>query len=650
MDNTISKEAIQKAKEKLGDRNAELIAEIMHLEKYNPQRKIGCCPNPAHQDDTPSFSFNRKANAFYCFGCHMSADVIDAWMSTGDTFLQACEKLFKEADMPHNFSYRGIPSDHEYVYPKPDWADTKEHVYAYWEKRCVSPATIDALGIMEDKQGNTCFPYYDDSDVLRCVKVRPSRAIRKGVDKSKCWWMPSDTMHLLFNQNRVNVSQPLIICCGEGDCATAYDCGFTNATSLPMGDANLQFVTQQWDWLKQFETIILVHDNDEAGWKFVKEATRRLGEYRCKVVDLPETWTGKDGSVHRIKDLNELRFWAGPRAVIDAINNAKEREVESVIDYTKISAFNMEDVDGITTGFADIDAALGKLYVGTTNIITGITGSGKSSFLSTLINQAVDQHFPVWVYSGELNNELLRSWIDFAHAGQANIDAITQNGRTSYQIKPEATRKISEFYRNQLYFFRDTEDPKVSHILESIEASVRRYGVRVAVIDNMTSVCLECTETNRWEKQDAFVRDCIDLAKKLDIVLFLVLHPRKLDTVRPVDIFDLSGVTSSANLAHRIFSLYRVQDSDREPNKTGKTKPYVNCDVQCKLIKDRFGSALGRIFPLYYDVPSRRFYDTPETLARSYAWDTEERDLTQALPYFDMHRFLLVSGQEGEPF
>jgi len=649
VDKTISREAIQKAKEKLGERNADLIAEIMHLEKYNPQRKIACCPNPAHKDDTPSFSFNPKSNSFYCFGCGFSADFIDARLSAGDTFLQAVDKLFKEADIPHNFNYRGIPSDREYQYPKPDWADNKDQVYAYWQKRCISSETIDALGIMQDKHGNTCFPYYDMDDVLRCVKVRPSRAIRKGVDKSKCWWMPSDTMHLLFNQNRINVTQPLIICCGEGDCATAYEAGFTNATSLPMGDGNLQFISEQWDWLQQFETIILVHDNDEAGRKFVKEATRRLGEYRCKVVDVPETVKDNDGNPHQCKDLNELLFWGGKRAVIDAINSAKEREVESVVDYADVSMFNMDDVEGITTGFSQLDAALGKIYAGTTNLITGITGSGKSSFISTIISQSIDQGFPVFVYSGELNNQLLKSWLNFVHAGQAHLIQEANGNRISYRVDPTSVHDIDEYYRRQLYFYKDTESPQADRILAAIEASTKRYGTRVAIIDNMTSVALDANEDNRWAKQDQFVRACLELSQKLDIILFLVLHPRKMTEIRPVDLFDLSGVTSSANLAHRIFSLYRVQDSDRETGRNGKPKKWTNCDVQCRIIKDRFGEGLGKIIPLYYDVPSRRFYDTPETLAHRYAWDkntTEE----QNLKYFDMQRYLQVSKQEQEPF
>lgn len=648
MDASISREAIEQAKEKLGDRNAELIAEIMKLEKYNPQRRIGCCPNPAHHDDTPSCSYNPRAHNFYCFGCHSAYDVIDAWMSTGDTFLQAAEKLFTEAEVPHNFSYRGIPSDREYKYPKPEWADNKDDVYAYWQKRCISPATIDALGIMQDKNGNTCFCYWDLEDVLRCVKVRPSRAIRKDVDRTKCWWMQSDTMHLLFNQNRINVSQPLIICCGEGDCAAAYECGFTNSTSLPMGDGNLQFIAQNWTWLEQFTEIILVHDNDEAGRRFIKEATRRLGEYRCKVVDLPERWIDDDGTTHRVKDLNELLLWGGKQAVIDAIKSAKEREIASVIDYTEVSAFNMDDVDGIKTGFTELDMSLGKLFCGTTNLITGITGSGKSSFLSTIINQSIDQGFPVFVYSGELNNQLLKSWLDFVHAGEANLISETVDGRTTYRVKPEAIEKINAYYKGQLYFYKDTESPQISHILESIEASVKRYGIRTVVLDNMTSVDLEANEDNKYHKQDAFIRDCVDMARKLDIVLLIVLHPKKMMEIRPVDLFDLSGVTSSANLAHRIFSLYRVQDSDREPNKTGRQKPFTNCDVQLRVIKDRFGSALGKVVPLFYDGPSRRFFDTLDMLEHHYYWDKEKHQ--EELPYFDMNRYLLLSGKGEDPF
>lgn len=648
MDSNISRERIEEAKQKLGDAQADMIADLLKMEKYNPQRRIGCCPNPAHKDDTPSCSYNPRAHNFYCFGCSQTYDLIDAYMTTGLTFLQAVDKLFEAADIPHNFSYRGRPSDRDYKYPKPEWAETKEHVYAYWQKRCISPATIDALGIMEDKRGNTCFPYYDDSDVLRCVKVRPSRAIRKGVDKQKCWWMPGDTMHLLFNQNRINVSQPLIICCGEGDCAAIYEAGCQNVVSIPMGDGSTQWVTENWEWLEGFETFVLVHDNDEPGRKWKAEITRRLGEYRCKVVDLPETWTDDQGEQHHLKDANEALFWGGKQMLADAIRNAKEQRIESVEDCSDVTGFNMEQVDGATTGIAPLDALISKAYVGTVNIVTGVAGSGKSSFLSTIINQSIEQGFNTWVFSGELANPLLKNWVTTVCAGQGNLLCEQKNGHTAYFIKPEAAKQMNDYYRGRLYFYKDTELPQVDRLLASIEASVKRFDCRTIVLDNLMCIDLEATDDNKWNRQDAAIRSLVELARRLDVAMWIVIHPRKLNgEVKMLQLGDLSGVASSANLAHRVFSLYRVQDSDRVPGRNGKLLPYAAADVVLSVIKNRFGDT-GHPIPLLYDPASRRFYSSPDDLEFRYAWD--RHGTTDNLQYFNRDKYeRLVSG-ESEPF
>ena len=61
----IDTNVIQQAKEKLGERNADMIASIMSIEDYNPSRRVGRCPNPAHDDSTPSCSYNPKTYSFH---------------------------------------------------------------------------------------------------------------------------------------------------------------------------------------------------------------------------------------------------------------------------------------------------------------------------------------------------------------------------------------------------------------------------------------------------------------------------------------------------------------------------------------------------------------------------------------------------------
>lgn len=602
-----------------------MIAALMGMQKYNELRKIGCCPNPKHEDSTPSCSYNPKNYAFHCFGCGYTCDIIDAYMlSNKASFIDSCQFLFEQANINYDFSEKKLKS-RQYRYPKPTYNDNKDIVYKYWEKRKISKTTIDYLDINQDSEGNTLFQYYDLNDLLVNVKVRPSRAIKKG--QTKIWFLPeSDSMPILYNINKINTMQPLIITCGEGDCATAIECGFYNTVSIPMGDGNTHWISECWDFLQQFEEIILVHDNDDSGKKFISEVSTRLGEYRVKIVDIKTFYTDDKEERHKIKDLNELYFYCGKEAVIDAIQSAKESEIPAVIDYTEVKRFDMSTVPGIKMGLIGFDGLLDKLYMGSTTILTGVPGSGKSSFLSTLIAQSVEQNFPVFVYSGELPNPSLKSWIDTVIAGQRNLDEFTTDGITYYRIKPSAFDEINKYYKGQILFYRDGFTQSAARIMQTAEAVVRRYGIKTLIFDNMTSIDLENNDSNKYIKQDEFVREVIEFSKRWQVCCIIVLHPKKIDCVRRMSMYDLQGVTTSANLSHRILALYRIQAKDRE-NDSLET----DADVLLDVLKDRFGTAMNKSIPLWYDVPSRRFYDTVKNLDVQYSWDKKE--YLTPLPY-----------------
>ena len=91
------------------------------MEKYNPSRRVGCCPNPAHDDHNPSCSYNPKTYQFHCWACDFDADLITAYMIHDKcTFLEACERLFAKAGMEYDFTERGVRTSREYRYPRPE--------------------------------------------------------------------------------------------------------------------------------------------------------------------------------------------------------------------------------------------------------------------------------------------------------------------------------------------------------------------------------------------------------------------------------------------------------------------------------------------------------------------------------------------------
>lgn len=249
--------------------------EFLHIEDYDPVRMRCCCP--FHEEKTPSFIYNPKANNCHCFGCGKDADIYDS-LVLGEhmTFAEAAEKVFDLAGITYSFGEHGVKTRHQYRYPHPEQNEHKEQVYKYLQSRKISPATADYLDIRQDDEGNCVFNYYDTNDTLCMVKYRPSRKVKKGENKNWCQ-SGADTAPLLYNMNRVNTTQPLVITTGELDTASLIECGIQNAVSIPLGDQNLKFIEENFDWLEQFNSIIVCHDNDESGMKFVKEATARLG-------------------------------------------------------------------------------------------------------------------------------------------------------------------------------------------------------------------------------------------------------------------------------------------------------------------------------------------------------------------------------------
>lgn len=630
----IDRDAIMQAKEKLGDDNARIIVEELGISDYDERDMKCCCP--FHQEDHASFIYNKKAFNFRCFGaCSRSYDILDVLMYKGMTYAQACRKLFELAGMPYSFGELGVKTRRQYQYPKEVVCDDKSKVYEYFKKRKISPQTIDYADVRQDSEGNAVFNYYDTNDVLTMVKYRPSRKIKKG--ENKCWCQKgADTTPLLFNMNRINTTVPLLICEGEPDCLSAIEAGFTNAVSVPLGSTNFHWIKENWDFLEQFDSIIICSDNDEAGLKMQKECIYRLDSWRTKVVEVPQLYVDTTTNQrYSVNDLNEVLYYFGKEKVMEIILDAKDSPVPGVVDFADIEDIDLDALDGIPTGLPNLDRYLMKLFYGTLNIVTGINGSGKSSFLNQVICQCLDRGENAYLFSGELPNFQAKNWLNFIFAGQRNVKECQYNESTFYKVTPEAKKAISEFYRGRLYIRQDGESNKAADLLKSMEDSVRKYGTKLLILDNLTAINLESNDSNKYDKQADFIMDLITFAVKFNVVVILVVHPHKIDMMRRLSKMDVQGISAIIDLAHRIISLYRVQESDRQgvPKLNGngwKVKP-IKADVIFDILKDRLTGYESRSIETFYDRPSKRFFTTEEELDYQYAWD--KRKYNTPLPF-----------------
>lgn len=648
----IDRSCIQKAKEKLGNEMADIIVRELGLEEqYDSKNMKMCCP--FHEEDHASFIWNPKALSFHCFGsCGRSYDLLDIYMSKGDTYLEAVQKLFKEAGVTYAFGELGVPTRTEFRYPHPEHQENKEQVYKYLATRKISKETADYLDLGQDANGNIAFHYYDTNDVLTMVKYRPSHKIDKVKGESKNWKQKdTSTAALLFNMNRINSEQPLLITSGELDCAAAIEAGWHNAVSIPFGDQNTQWVEENYDWLEQFDSVIVCPDNDASGTKYCNEIIPRLGSWRTKVAIIPKE-IERNGKSIPIKDLNEALYWLGKEETLKLIVHAKDSPVPSVKDLSDVHDVDYDAIDGVRIGIEPLDNELMRLFFGTLTIISGQPGSGKTSFLSQVMCQCLDQGKNCWLFSGELPEPMSKNWINYILAGRRNlVEKTGKDGAPYYVVSKEVKQTIDDFYRGKWFIYRDDYQNDLDDLLISMTDVVRKYGVKLLILDNMMTIDTNLSD-DELRTQTETIKKLIAFSQKYVVATVLVCHPRKLKDTSKVGIYDIAGTSNIQNLAHRTIGLRRVLQDEKEAilasgRVSERTRKLLEYDVIADIVKDRMCGRSNISIGMYYDPLTRRFYTSKQEFDYKYDWDKRNYEDELKYPHENEYTEDEVFGREG---
>ncbi len=608
----IPRELIEDAKQRMGDNAAVIIAHDLGFEQFDERNFRALCY--WHKENTPSLVWNQKDKYYHCFGCSRKYDIIDHYMDFYNlTFIGAMERLFEETGIEFKFGEKHVKTKREYRYPYREDGD-KTKVYEYYALRKISKETLDYCDVGADEQGNAVFHYYDTNDVLTTVKYRPSRKLKKGETKMWCQ-KHADTTQLLFNMNRINPSQPLLICEGESDVMAAIESGYKNVVSVPFGAGTEGWIEECWDWLEQFEKIIIWSDNDTEGAKMKKSIMPRLGQWRCYDVD-PPTTVEIDGELKRVKDINEVLYFYGKEKVLSVITDAKETPITNVIDLADIQDFDWENSEGLYSGFDEFDGWIHKFFFGCLCVITGINSSGKSVLVNQMcIAEPLNQGYDVFVFAEELAKPQLKSWIEWNFAGRKNIRMIDGQFK---KIKPGIKELITDWYKGKVTFYDNDADYTATAILAKMEELARRRGVKVFVIDNLMKVDLECSSDNIWQRQKEFTIKLVNFANKYNALVFLVAHPRKTEMIRRLSKLDISGSGDITNLASYVMAIHRYTKEEKE-------KTDYDCVID--LFKNRITGTQDKSLDIYFDTISYRFWTDKGHLNRKYGWEKEGKQL-----------------------
>lgn len=534
------------------------------------------------------------------------------------TFKQLCN-YFGEAA----FEFSALPkviskAKKKYERPNPDkLKPITDEIITYFSTRGISAETLKDFNISSDENGNIVFPFYRNNELIYVKYRKPKKHTKEDGPKE---WQEANTEPILFGMDNVAYGKPLIITEGMIDSLSLYEAGCHNVVSVPSGCSNLDWITICWDWLENFNEIILFGDSDEPGVEMVSNVMKRLGEDRCMVPkEYPELiFNGKH--YNRIcKDANEILCCYGPEGLKTLVNACEPAPIKGVLEVASIRRKKETFIS--RTRIPQLDEMLNGFIEGGVTILSGKRASGKSTIGSTFLLNAIEEGVPCAAYSGELSPSRFLEWVLLPATESKYIGYVTDPKTNKHiaTVSEEIENRIREWLKGKLYLFDDSEafeEDTQTAVLKVFEMCARRYGCKLFLVDNLLSLLPQSDD--EIKAQARVIKKIKAFAKKFKAHVIVCAHPRKENPNSTFTADSVSGSSAITDLADSVFSLER---------------PSI------RVVKNRTYGTTGFI-PCDYDPVNHRIYQKGLGDRIIYSWDhtgiQEPEDQAITLPEFQI--------------
>lgn len=560
------------------------------------------CPycNGGKNRDRGTFAINLISGQFKCLrsSCSVSGNMLTlaaefSWFSLGND-VEAYYQTGRQKKYRRFKQMRAIK-------PKPA-------AITYLESRKITAATAEKYQItVQSKHENVLvFPFLDEKGTMQFIKYRKTD-FNPAVDKGK-EWCEANCKPILFGMYQCNLdNKTLILTEGQLDSLSVAESGIENAVSVPNGKNGFTWVPYCWDWLRNFDTLIVFGDCERGSITLLDDMRRR---FRGVVKAV------RQQDYRGCKDANELLQKYGRDAVKRAVDQAEVVPMQQVKELADVRAVDLFSLPKIPTDIESLDRVLsGGIYLGQTVILTGKRGEGKSTLGSQILANALNDGHTIFAYSGELPDYFFKRWIDFQIAGKHNvIDRAGDNGNISYFIPKEKADKISVWYRGRAYLFdnQSLSDDEPAELLEIMEKAIQQYGIKLVLLDNLMTALDVGISVDLYRAQSKFVDKLVKMAKRQQVAVILVVHPRKNSSGAD----DNDSVSGSADITNKVDVVMTYK----------RNKDLPEDQRLLTISKNRLTGKLAtgdKALTLYYDETSKRISDTVASFTAPYGWEED---------------------------
>lgn len=437
--------------------------------------------------------------------------------------------------------------------------------------------------------------FYDRAGTLQAQKVRfPNKDFTVIGDIKKV---------NLYGEHLARDSGKMItIVEGELDALSLSQC-FDNkwpVVSVPQGAPSAKkAVSKALDWLCNYESIILMFDNDEAGQKAAIDVASILPPSKAKIATLP------------MKDASDMVQAGRTQELIDAVWSAKTYRPDGIVAGTDLwdTVTSVDDRESIPYPYVGMNDKVGGCRKGEIVTLTAGSGIGKSQLARELAHSLIKQGQSVGYIALEEN--VKRTALGLMSIEMNKLLHLHSNEDVDKDEMKEAFNATVGSGRVYLYDHWGSTDS--DNLLSKIRYLVRGCGVDFIVLDHISIVVSGLEGGDERRLIDNTMTRLRALVEELNCGMLLISHLKRPSGDKghedgaQTSLAQLRGSAAIGQLSDIVIGLERNQQDTDNANTS-----------QVRVLKNRWSGDTGLCSALEYNKDTGRMVET--------IWEEDEEE------------------------
>ena len=290
------------------------------------------------------------------------------------------------------------------------------------------------------------------------------------------------------------------------------------------------------------------------------------------------------------------------------IDELAKIDVNNIKYYKTTNEIDLEANNNLTyvkSGVYQLDKLIKGFALGELSVWSGGNGSGKSTLLSQIAIESITKNYNTLIFSGELKDSRLMKWMNLQICGKSNL---FYNQEYDFYY-PKDKEKVIGVTNNKLYVYDNELGNDINKIIFAIYDAVKTKDVKMVILDNLMSMNLSSYGQDKYDVQTKLITDLSNMAKRLNIHIHFVCHPRKSTSF--LRKYDISGTADLTNIADNVFIVHRVNnDFKKQTTEMFKWKTdneLYSFDNIIEICKNREQGVQDVFIGQYFEIETKRF-------------------------------------------